>query len=99
MARPHFCKIDVEGYESAVLSGLSFALPSISFEFNREYRDDTGHCLERLDQLGRYRYSYSLGETYTLTEPRWLPSRELQAGLWLRPDPLLWGDIYARLEP
>ena len=94
--RPQFCKIDVEGYESAVLAGLNMALPSLSFEFNREFQDDTGRCLERLDQLGRYRYNYSLGETYTLAEPRWLTSRELQAGLWLRPDPLLWGDIYAR---
>jgi FkbM family methyltransferase len=97
--QPRFCKIDVEGYESAVLAGLNKALPSLSFEFNREFQDDTSRCLDWLGQLGPYCYNYSLGETYTLAEPRWLTSRELQAVLWLRPDPLLWGDIYARIAP
>jgi len=30
---PHFCKIDVEGFEEQALAGLSRPLPVLSFEF------------------------------------------------------------------
>ena len=33
---PAFCKIDVEGFEEAVVRGLSRPIPSVSFEFTPE---------------------------------------------------------------
>jgi FkbM family methyltransferase len=97
--RPGFCKIDVEGHESAVLTGLRTAIARLSFEFNREYRDDTHRCLALLSALGPYRYNYALAEDTRLAEPGWLSADEVEDVLWRRADPLLWGDIYACINP
>ena len=55
--RPDFCKIDVEGYEPEVLSGLSQPLPAIQFEFHGELLDDAAACLARLEGLGMRRFN------------------------------------------
>ena len=96
--RPDFCKIDVEGHEGAVLEGLGTAIAAVSLEFNREYREDTVRCLALLSALGPYRFNYALGEDSRLAEPAWLDAEQVGAAIWDRPDPLLWGDIYARIE-
>lgn len=96
--RPAFCKMDVEGYESSVLAGLATPIPRLSFEFSREYRDDTSRCLALLAALGPYRFNYALGEDCGLVETGWLSSGQVEASVWSRTDPLLWGDIYARIE-
>ncbi len=95
---PNFCKIDVEGFEQEVLSGLTLPLPMLSFEFNREFWRDTGHCLDRLTALGPYRFNYALGDTPALAQTDWMDSSTITALLQSKPDPLLWGDIYARLS-
>jgi FkbM family methyltransferase len=50
---PAFTKIDVEGYEDAVLAGLSWPLPALSFEFTTIEREVAVRCLDRLATLGR----------------------------------------------
>jgi FkbM family methyltransferase len=60
---PRFIKIDVEGYEAQVLSGLSRAVPFLSFEFTPELMDESEKCVARLDQISDgYLYNYCLGE-------------------------------------
>lgn len=57
---PDFIKIDVEGHEQRVLSGLSQPVPLVSFEANLpEFKQETIACIRRLDELdpkGRYNY-------------------------------------------
>lgn len=50
---PDYCKIDVEGWELEVLSGLSQAFPLVSFEFHLDSTNvqRTKACLARLIQL------------------------------------------------
>jgi len=50
---PHFIKIDVEGYEEQVLSGLSFQPPLLSFEFHHAFVSATLRCLDLSLWAGR----------------------------------------------
>jgi FkbM family methyltransferase len=50
--QPFFIKIDVEGHEFNVLSGLRRPVPYLSFEVNLpEFRSEGLKCIERLDRL------------------------------------------------
>jgi FkbM family methyltransferase len=51
--RPDYCKIDVEGYELEVLSGLSQPIPLLSFEFalREDYVQKAIACLERVNRF------------------------------------------------
>lgn len=99
---PVFCKIDVEGFEYQVLSGLNQAIPFISFEFNTGFFDETSKCIDCLLEIGNYKFNFAIGE----------PSggQGLFLEEWSNPDILyqqmeilrknnskLWGDIYAKL--
>ena len=88
--KPDFCKIDVEGHESAVLEGLKTPIGALSIEFNREYEEDTARCLKALLALGPYRFNYALGEESRLAEADWLDAGPIQAelGAPFRPPPL-----------
>lgn len=96
---PAFCKIDVEGYEFEVLTGLSEPLPALSIEFTPERLDATLRCVSRLDRLGSYDYAVSLGESFALEAPAWTESPELIRRLRrYEGDNELFGDVYARLR-
>ena len=79
---PAFAKIDVEGWEPEVLSGLSTPLRGLSFEVHNFQSAKAEACIALLDRMADYAYSYSPGESFIL-EP-W-PPRELA----------LFGDVYA----
>jgi FkbM family methyltransferase len=95
--RPDFCKIDVEGFECEVLAGLSQPLPLLSLEFNREFWNETKQCLARLGELGDYQFNYMLGEIPALGGSGWMKVTAFISELEASKDPLLWGDLYARL--
>ena len=59
---PAYCKIDVEGFEPQALRGLSHPLRGVDFEFHCELVEALEESLERLGELGDYRYSIFVGE-------------------------------------
>jgi FkbM family methyltransferase len=94
---PAFCKIDVEGYESEVLAGLTRRIPAISFEVTPEYIGAGIECVERLHDLGLRRFAFSHGESLQLD--RWLDADDVVATLAGLPrDGRLFGDVYAAAE-
>lgn len=96
---PDFCKIDVEGYEAEVIDGLSRPIPALSVEFTPEHLEATERAVTRLDELGSYRFNYSLGEALVLAERTWLDADALLERLRrFADDSAVFGDVYARLE-
>lgn len=92
---PAFCKIDVEGFELEVLRGLSQPVAALSFEYIPASMDVALGCINRLEQLGRYEYNHSPGESHRLQNERWLDAeamRQLLLGISHGS-----GDVYARL--
>jgi FkbM family methyltransferase len=53
---PSYIKIDVEGYEGAVLRGLSKKIPMISLEYTGGYPDNFMDCMDLLEKLGSNKF-------------------------------------------
>ncbi|MEU1844226.1 FkbM family methyltransferase [Micromonospora sediminicola] len=93
---PAFVKIDVEGFEDAVLAGLSRPVPALSFEFTTIARDLAADCLDRLTALGFTRFTVALGDEMAFDLPGWRPAAEVAAHLRALPHDANSGDVYAR---
>lgn len=91
---PRFCKIDVEGFELAVLQGLSRPLAALSFEYIPASIDIALACIDRLEALGNYEYNLAPGETHRLQFERWLTPGEMTLKLEATREGS--GDVYAR---
>lgn len=79
--RPHYVKIDVEGFEADVLAGLNQAVPLVSLEF---FTDDGGvpralACAERLIALGFDQFNVTPAEGIEFLFPEWRPLPEFFA--------------------
>jgi FkbM family methyltransferase len=92
---PFYCKIDVEGFEQPVLSGLTRQIPVLSFEFCAEGLDQTQACLGLLSRLGYAAFNACLGETRVYALRAAVSDAELMNYLRSMSDPLAWGDVYA----
>jgi FkbM family methyltransferase len=92
---PQFCKIDVEGFELEVLTGLSRPIPALSFEYIPVSAARAIACVERTSSLGDYRFRYSRVETHRWAVGAWLDAAAMIEVL--RALPLLdrSGDVYA----
>jgi FkbM family methyltransferase len=95
--RPAFVKIDVEGYELEVLSGLSTPVRALSFEFTPEYLANTVKCIDRICGIAGARFQISLEETMRFAFPTWMSAAEAKAAL-AGIDAKTFGDLYVRLR-
>lgn len=95
---PTFCKIDVEGYEHAVLEGLSRPLPALSLEYLPAALDPALIAISRLNRLGAYRFNRSPGESMRLAAPHWLGATAMAAELKGMAPEAGAGDVYAFLD-
>ena len=94
---PDFCKIDVEGAELNVLSGLSTPLKCLSFEYITIDQDRSLKCIDRIEELGRYEYNWTFSEFSALRSPKWLSATEMKTAIRRMKDGTYSGDVYARM--
>lgn len=90
-----FIKIDVEGYEAEVLAGLSRPVVALSLEFTPEHLESIQKSIAKLNELGRYEYNVSLGESMRLEHDSWCSADQLLCRLVIF-DHTAFGDVYAR---
>lgn len=95
--RPTFIKIDVEGFEHQVVSGLTTPVKALSMEFTPEIMENTVMCVDRLCQIGDYRFQISLCESMELHLPTWVAADEMKRVLSEIPRGSF-GDLYARCD-
>jgi len=94
---PRFVKIDVEGFEAEVLAGLEVAVPFLSFEYLPAARATALACIDRLEQLGVYRYNSSSGESHRLGMEKWVDADAARGFIDALPADAPSGDLYASL--
>jgi FkbM family methyltransferase len=95
---PVFCKIDVEGSESSVLEGLTRPLAALSFEYLPASIGTALECIQRLTQLGRYEFNWSVGESARFVTEVWLGPQAMAERLRSLPAEAGSGDVYARRQ-
>lgn len=97
--KPSFIKIDVEGYELEVLSGLNQAIKMISIEYAvPDHTDKLLSCIDRIAQNStQIELNYSIGESMSFALDKWLSLDEMKAHVQSQAfSDTDFGDVYIR---
>lgn len=94
---PAFCKIDVEGAESDILRGLSQPIRLIAFEYIPALPEVAREAMNRLADLGDYRFNRVIGESHRFIDIEWKDAEALSRDLAKLAPESPSGDIYARM--
>lgn len=92
---PFYIKIDVEGYEHQVLSGLSTCPPLLSFEFNSVFLDPALGALEN-PIFNEAAFNYTLVDPVKFELQNWINREELKKIVLSSKNAPGVGDIFAR---
>ena len=95
--KPRFIKIDVEGNEAEVLSGLSGSIDIISFEYLPAAVEVALRCLDLLE--GTYEFNLSAVESMRMRWDDWRGADAVRRYLGELPVTGRSGDVYARRRP
>lgn len=95
---PRYIKIDVEGFELEVLSGLSQPVEMVSVEYLPGLPDLTFRVIDRLRELGDYRFNPVRGEAGAFLWDTWRTAAEAKDWLRSLPAESTSGDLHARLS-
>jgi FkbM family methyltransferase len=94
---PVFCKIDTEGFEWEVISGLNVPLPNVSFEYLAFDRSRIIACLRKLQGLTTYKCNFSPGESQRWYWPNWKSMDEAIKLIEADQLPFRFGDLYVSM--
>jgi FkbM family methyltransferase len=94
---PAYVKIDVEGFEIEVLSGLSRPVPLVSVEYLPGFRHLTHAVIDRLEGLGPCRFNPVVGERSGFLWDDWREGAAVRAWLDSLPPDASSGDLFARM--
>jgi FkbM family methyltransferase len=92
---PDFVKIDVEGYESSVLRGMSFRPSALGFEFHAYAPEQVRDCLRLPVFDSGCCFNIVLGDSWEFVWPDWRDKNAI-FDYTSRLTGTVFGDIYAR---
>jgi FkbM family methyltransferase len=93
---PRYIKIDVEGFELEVVSGMNVKAGIVSFEFTNEFVDHAIQIVQLLSNRGYSRFNIAIGENSVFSLQNWVTSAHISSILLNnRSNSGLWGDVYA----
>ena len=101
--KPEFIKIDVEGFESEVLKGLSQPINGIQFEFMFNYELGWEYFLDCINEIHRistyYEFNITISESYELVLKKFYSKDEFVSIIeneYLNKK--IWGDVICILQ-
>jgi len=95
---PRFIKLDVEGYESETLRGLSYPVPFLSLEYHctNDGIARAHTCIELLSRSGPVEINATLEEDYFFLLESWMSGADFRGNFPACLEQRLWGDLIVR---